>query len=58
MSLKGFVASGGEIYYLHRATSEAGKALLQGHTLDVQLTAATVAILAGYVSKSKVAPLT
>lgn len=58
MSLKGFVASGGDIDHLNKATSETGKALLRGKVPDVQLNAATVAISAGYVYESRVTRLT
>lgn len=53
MSLKDFQASNGNVRYLEVARSKAMTALVQGHTLDVKLSAATIAVAAGYVAMSK-----
>lgn len=54
MSLKNFEASKGNARFLETAHSRAMTALVQGHTLDVKLSAAVIAVSAGYVHMSKV----
>ena len=54
MSLKNFEASRGNVRYLETAQDKAMTALVQGHTLDVKLSAAIIAVSAGYVHMSKV----
>ncbi|CAM9931760.1 unnamed protein product, partial [Ectocarpus fasciculatus] len=54
MSLKDFEASKGNTRFLETARSKAMTALAQGHNLDVKLSAATIAVSAGYVHLSKV----
>lgn len=54
MSLKDFDASGGDVEFLKDARSKAMTALVQGHSLDVKLSAAIIAVAAGYVYRSKV----
>ncbi|CAM9600789.1 unnamed protein product [Ectocarpus sp. 4 AP-2014] len=53
MSLKNFEASQGNVRFLDVAHSKAMTALVQGHTLDVKLSATMIAISAGYVHVSK-----
>lgn len=53
MSLKDFEASKGNARFLEVARSKAMTALVQGHTLDVKLGAAIVAVSTGYVHMSK-----
>ena len=57
MSLKNFEASRGNVRYLETAQDKAMTALVQGHTLDVKLSAAIIAVSAGYVHMSKVSEL-
>ncbi|CAB1109347.1 unnamed protein product [Ectocarpus sp. CCAP 1310/34] len=54
MALKNFEASKGNVRFLETAHSKAMTALVQGHTLDVKLNAAVIAVSAGYVHMSKV----
>lgn len=54
MALKHFEASRGNVDFLKTAHSKAMTALVQGHTLDVNLSAGIIAIAAGYVWISKV----
>eukprot|EP00752_Nemacystus_decipiens_P006605 g5942.t1 len=54
MSLKNFEASNGNVRFLETAHSKAMTALVQGHSLDVKLSAAIIAVSAGYVHMSKV----
>ena len=54
MSLKNFQASNGNVRFLEIAHSKAMTALVQGHSLDVKLSAAIIAVSAGYVHMSKV----
>ncbi|CAM9644246.1 unnamed protein product, partial [Ectocarpus sp. 12 AP-2014] len=54
MSLKNFEASQGNVRFLEAAHSKAMTALVQGHTLDVKLSATIIAISAGYVHVSKI----
>ncbi|CAM9388126.1 unnamed protein product [Ectocarpus fasciculatus] len=54
MSLKNFEASKGKVRFLETAHSKAMTALVQGHTLDVKLTATVIAVSTGYVHMSKV----
>lgn len=54
MSLKNFEASNGNVRFLETAHSRAMTALIQGHSLDVKLSAAIIAVSAGYVHMSKV----
>ena len=53
MSLKDFKASSGNVRFLEIARSKAMTALVQGHCLDVKLSAAIIAVSAGYVHMSK-----
>ncbi|CBN75537.1 conserved unknown protein [Ectocarpus siliculosus] len=53
MALKNFTASGGNVRFLDVAHSKAMTALVQGHTVDVKLSAAVIAVSAGYVFASK-----
>lgn len=53
MSLKNFEASSGSVRFLETAHSKAMDALVQGHSLDVKLSAAIIAVSAGYVHMSK-----
>lgn len=53
MSLKNFKASRGNVRFLETAHSKAMTALVQGHSVDVKLSAATIAVAAGYVHMSK-----
>lgn len=53
MSLKNFEASQGNVRFLDAAHSKAMTALVQGHMLDVKLSATIIAISAGYVHMSK-----
>lgn len=54
MALKNFQASKGNVRFLETAHGKAMTALVQGHTLDVKLGAAIIAVSAGYVYMSKV----
>lgn len=54
MPLKNFEASDGKIRFLETAHSKAMTALVQGHCLDVKMSAAIIAVSAGYVHMSKV----
>lgn len=54
MSLKNFEASKGKVRFLETAHSKAMTALVQGHTLDVKLSATVIAVSTGYVHMSKV----
>lgn len=54
MSLKNFEASNGNVRFLEEARSKAVTAFIQGHTLEVRLTAAIIAVAAGYVHMSTV----
>ncbi len=54
MSLKDFQASGGDVEFLKHARRRAMAALVQGHSLDVKLSAAIIAVSAGYVHVCKV----
>ncbi|CBJ33668.1 Hypothetical leucine rich repeat protein [Ectocarpus siliculosus] len=54
MSLKNFEGSKGNVRFLETAHSKALTALVQGHTLDVKLSAAVIAVSAGYIHMSKV----
>ncbi|CAN0185850.1 unnamed protein product, partial [Ectocarpus fasciculatus] len=54
MSLKDFEASKGNTRFLETARSKAMTALVQGHNLDVKLSAAIIAVSAGYIHLSKV----
>lgn len=53
MSLKEFQASGGDLDELKEASRKARTALVTGKTLAIKISAATIAISAGYVYKSK-----
>lgn len=53
MSLTNFEASNGNVKFLDTAHKQAEIALVQGHSLDVKLSAATIAVAAGYVYMSK-----
>ncbi|CAM9218603.1 unnamed protein product, partial [Ectocarpus sp. 12 AP-2014] len=53
MALKNFIASSGKVRFLDVAHSKAMTALVQGHTVDVKLSAAVIAVSAGYVFASK-----
>ncbi|CAB1108795.1 unnamed protein product [Ectocarpus sp. CCAP 1310/34] len=53
MALKNFTASKGQVRFLDEARSKALTALVQGHTVDVKLSAAVIAVSAGYVFASK-----
>lgn len=54
MALKDFEASRGDVDFLKVARGKAMTALVQGRTLDVKLSAAIIAVAAGYVYMSKV----
>ncbi|CAM9515693.1 unnamed protein product, partial [Ectocarpus sp. 13 AM-2016] len=53
IALKNFTASRGQVRFLDEARSKAMTAVVQGHTVDVKLSAAVIAVSAGYVSASK-----
>lgn len=57
MALKDFEASDGSVQYLTVAREKAMIALVQGHNLDVKLSAATIAVSAGYIASCKVSEL-
>lgn len=54
VSLKLFIASGDDLSYLKEASDSARLAVIQGHTLDAKLNAATIAVAAGYIYQSTV----
>lgn len=53
MALKEYQASGGDLDELKEASRKARTALITGKTLDIKMSAATIAISASYVYKSK-----
>lgn len=53
MSLKNFEASKANVRFIEAAHNKAMTALVQGHTLNVKLSAAIIAVSAGYVFMSK-----
>lgn len=54
MYLNNYEASGGDIKYLELAESNGMAAFVQGHSLDVRLSGAMIAVSTGYILKSKV----
>lgn len=53
MFLKNYEASNGDVRFLEEAHSQAMAIFFQDHPLDVRLSAATIAVAAGYVHMGK-----